>query len=157
MGLYPLLFYQPLSAGIAVSFYISTSINLYRPLRGHFLRSRRKPSVTGKAQGESTQRSALMANDWLHFDPVYFVYSTSIGSFGTTFSGLGESLRFIASTLGLLIGSRLDFIQVLSSNGVVCTQAYYASVTYGVWCARAPYAFRPREGILGKPLLLKFI
>ena len=53
MGLYPLLFYQPLSAGIAVSFYISTSINLYRPLRGHFLRSRRKPSVTGKAQGES--------------------------------------------------------------------------------------------------------
>ena len=28
-------------------------INLYRPLRGHFLRSRRKPSVTGKAQGES--------------------------------------------------------------------------------------------------------
>ena len=57
----------------------------------------------GKAQGESTQRSALMANDWLHFDPVYFVYSTSIGSFGTTFSGLGESLRFIASTLGLLI------------------------------------------------------
>ncbi len=29
MGLYPLLFYQPLSAGIAVSFYISTSIDRF--------------------------------------------------------------------------------------------------------------------------------
>ena len=66
-------------------------------------------------------------------------------------------LRYSLSALGLPVGSKLDFIQVLSSNGVVCTQAYYASVTYGVWCARAPYAFRPREGILGKPLLLKFI
>ena len=107
-----------------------------------------------------------------------FVESTSIGRFALTFSTLGESLlhesgfekyglwiqplstaslRYSLSALGLPIGSKLDFIQVLSSNGVVCTQAYYASVTYGVWCARAPYAFRPREGIRGKPLFLKFI